>query len=71
MGVVYGETPAVIPEHPHPHAEAPPPHHEHHHGPMHVSEPDAPAGQEAAEADGVVAGETPENLAGPDGERKE
>jgi large subunit ribosomal protein L21 len=70
-GVVYGETPAVIPEHPHPHAEAPHPHHEHTHGPMHVSEPQSPAGQEAAEADGVVAGETPENLAGPDGERKE
>ncbi len=72
MGVVYGETPAVIAEHPHgaPHADAP--HHtEHHHAPMHVTEPDAPAGQEAAEADGVVAGDTPENLAGPDGERKE
>ena len=71
MGVVYGETPTVIPEHPHPHAEVPHPHHEHTHGPMQVTETDNAAGREAAEADGVVAGDTPENLAGPDGERKE
>ena len=69
-GVVYGETPAVLPEHRHaaPSAEAAPPaEHRPHHPPMHVTEPDAPAALEAAEGEGIVEGETPENLA----ERKE
>jgi large subunit ribosomal protein L21 len=72
-GVVYGETPAVLPEHHHtaPTAEAPPPAERHHHPPMHVTEPDNAAGLEAAEGEGVVEGETPENLAAPDAERKE
>lgn len=73
MGVVYGETPAVLPEHHHaaPPAEAPPPAERHHHPPMHVTEPENPAGLEAAEGEGIVEGETPENLASPDAERKE
>jgi large subunit ribosomal protein L21 len=73
-GVVYGETPAVLPEHHHsaPAAEAPPPagHHPHH-PPMHVIEPDNAAGLEAAEGEGIVEGDTPENLASPDAEQKE
>ena len=38
---------------------------------MHVTEPDAPAGLEAAEGEGIVEGYTPENLASPDAERKD
>ena len=73
-GVVYGETPAVLPEHHHaaPSADvAPPAEHPPRHPPMHVTEPDAPAGLEAAEGEGIVEGYTPENLASPDAERKE
>jgi large subunit ribosomal protein L21 len=73
-GVVYGETPAVLPEHHHaaPAAEAPPPAEHHpHHPPMHVTEPDNPAALEAAEGEGIVEGDTPENLASPNAERKE
>jgi len=68
-GVVYGETPAVLPEHHH--AAPPPAEHHPHHPPMHVTEPDNAAGLEAAEGEGVVEGETPENLAAPDAEQKE
>ena len=68
-GVVYGETPTVLPDH---HPAAPPPAEHHaHHPPMHVTEPDNAAGLEAAEGEGVVEGDTPENLAAPDAERKE
>jgi large subunit ribosomal protein L21 len=72
-GVVYGETPAVLPEHHHaaPAAAAPPAAHHPHHPPMHVTEPDNAAALEAAEGEGVVEGETPENLASPEAERKE
>jgi large subunit ribosomal protein L21 len=72
-GVVYGETPTVLPEHHHAAPSADVPHAEHHphHPPMHVTEPDNAAGLEAAEGEGVVEGETPENLAAPDAERKE
>jgi large subunit ribosomal protein L21 len=73
-GVVYGETPAVLPEHHHAapsSAEPPPAEHRPHHPPMHVTEPDNAAALEAAEGEGVVEGETPENLAAPDAERKE
>ena len=73
-GVVYGETPTVVPEHPHaaPVAETPPPADHHpHHPPMHVTEPDNAAGLEAAEGEGIVEGDTPENLAAPDAEQKE
>ena len=73
-GVVYGETPTVLPEHPHaaPVAETPPPADHHpHHPPMHVTEPDNAAGLEAAEGEGIVEGDTPENLAAPEPERKE
>jgi large subunit ribosomal protein L21 len=73
-GVVYGETPAGLPAH-HPaapSAAAPSPaEHRPHHPPMHVTEPDNPAGLEAAEGEGIVEGDTPENLAAPDAERKE
>ena len=70
--VVYGDTPAGLPEHHHaaPAAAAPAQHHPHH-PPMHVTEPDNPAGLEAAEGEGIVEGTTPENLAAPDAERKE
>ncbi len=74
QGVVYGETPAVLPEHHHgtPSAAAPPPAEHHpHHPPMHITEPDNAAALEAAEGEGVVEGDTPENLAAPDAERKE
>jgi large subunit ribosomal protein L21 len=73
-GVVYGETPTVLPEHHHaaPAAETPPPAEHHpHHPPMHVTEPDNAAGLEAAEGEGIVEGDTPENLAAPQAERKE
>jgi large subunit ribosomal protein L21 len=73
-GVVYGETPAVLPEHHHAapsSAEPPPAEHRPHHPPMHVTEPDNAAALEAAEGEGVVEGDTPENLAAPDAERKE
>ena len=72
-GVVYGETPTVLPEHHHaaPAAAAPPAEHHPHHPPMHVTEPDNAAGLEAAEGEGVVEGDTPVNLAAPDAERKE
>jgi large subunit ribosomal protein L21 len=75
MGVVYGETPAVLPDH-HQHSAptaeaAPPAGHHPHHPPMHVTEPDNAAGLEAAEGEGIVEGDTPENLATPDAERKE
>jgi len=69
-GVVYGETPAGRPEH-HPAAPSaaatPPAEHHPHHPPMHVTEPDNPAGLEAAEGEAIVEGDTPE----PDAERKE
>jgi large subunit ribosomal protein L21 len=68
-GVVYGETPAVLPEHHH--AAPPPAEHHPHHPPMHVTEPDNAAGLEAAEGEGVVEGVTPENLAAPDAGQKE
>jgi large subunit ribosomal protein L21 len=68
-GVVYGETPAVLPEHHH--AAPPPAEHHPHHPPMHVTEPDNAAALEAAEGEGVVEGVTPENLAAPDAEQKE
>jgi large subunit ribosomal protein L21 len=68
-GVVYGETPAVLPEHHH--AAPPPAEHHPHHPPMHVTEPDNAAGLEAAEGEGVVEGVTPENLAVPDAGQKE
>ena len=68
-GVVYGETPAVLPEHHH--AAPPPAEHHPHHPPMHVTEPDNAAALEAAEGEGVVEGVTPENLASPDAEQKE
>jgi large subunit ribosomal protein L21 len=68
-GVVYGETPAVLPEHRH--AAPPPAEHHPHHPPMHVTEPDNAAGLEAAEGEGVVEGVTPENLAAPDAGQKE
>ena len=72
-GVVYGETPVALPEHHHTAAsdDAPPPAAHHHHPPIHVTEPDNPAGLEAAEGEGIVEGDTPENLASPDAERKE
>ena len=72
-GVVYGETPAVLPEHHHaaPSAAAAPAEHRPHHPPMHVTEPDNAAALEAAEGEGIVEGDTPENLAAPDDERKE
>jgi hypothetical protein len=73
-GVVYGETPTNLPEHHHaaPDTETPPPAEHHpHHPPMHVTEPDNAAGLEAAEGEGIVEGDTPENLAAPDAERKE
>jgi len=72
-GVVYGETPTVLPDHHHaaPAAAAPPAEHHPHHPPMHVTEPDNAAGLEAAEGEGVVEGDTPVNLAAPDAERKE
>ncbi len=73
-GVVYGETPAVMPDHHHaaPSAAAPAPAEHHpHHPPMDVTEPDNPAGLEAAEGEAIVEGDTPENLAAPDAERKE
>jgi len=60
--VVYGETPAVLPEHHHaaPSAAAPTPvEHHPHHPPMHVTEPDNPAGLEAAEGESIVEGEPP------------
>jgi len=72
--IVYGETPAVLPEHHHeaPSAAAPAPAEHHpHHPPMHVTEPDNPAALEAAEGEAIVEGDTPENLAAPDSERKE
>jgi len=71
-GVVYGETPAGLPEH-HaaPSAAAPRAEHRPHHPPMHVTEPDNPAGLEAAEGESIVEGDTPENQAAPDAERKE
>jgi large subunit ribosomal protein L21 len=68
-GIVYGETPAVLPDH-HP-AAAPAAEHHPHHPPMHVTEPDNAAALEAAEGEGIVEGDTPENLAAPDAERKE
>jgi large subunit ribosomal protein L21 len=73
-GVVYGETPAVLPEHHHaaPSAAAPEQvEHHPHHPPMHVTEPDNAAALEAAEGEGIVEGDTPENLAAPDPEPKE
>jgi large subunit ribosomal protein L21 len=73
-GVVYGETPTNLPEHHHaaPDTETPPPAEHHpHHPPMHVTEPDNAAGLEAAEGEGIVEGDTPENLSAPDAERKE
>jgi large subunit ribosomal protein L21 len=73
-GVVYGETPAVLPEHHHaaPSAAAPGSSEHHpHHPPMDVTEPDNPAALEAAEGEGIVEGDTPENLAAPDPEPKE
>lgn len=73
-GVVYGETPAVLPEHHHAassDAAPPPAEHHPHHPPMHVTEPDNAAALEAAEGEGIVEGDTPENLAAPDAERKE
>jgi large subunit ribosomal protein L21 len=72
-GVVYGETPAVLPDH-HPTAPSaatPAAEHHPHHPPMHVTEPDNAAALEAAEGEGIVEGDTPENLAAPDAERKE
>ncbi len=68
QGVVYGETPAGLPEH-HaaPTAAAPRAEHRPHHPPMHVTEPDNPAGLEAAEGEAIVEGDTPE----PGAERKE
>jgi large subunit ribosomal protein L21 len=72
-GVVYGATPAALPEHQHAAPSAAPPAAEHrpHHPPMHVTEPDNAAALEAAEGEGIVEGDTPENLAAPDAERKE
>lgn len=72
-GLVYGETPAGLPEHhaaqsaatPHPAAHRP------HHPPMHVTEPDNPAGLEAAEGEAIVEGGAPESPASSDAERKE
>lgn len=69
-GVVYGETPAGLPEHHSAARSAAPPspaQHHPHHPPMHVTEPDNPAGLEAAEGESIVEGDTPAT----DAERKE
>jgi large subunit ribosomal protein L21 len=61
--IVYGETPAVLPDHhqaaPSAAAPAPAEHHPHH-PPLHVTEPDNPAALEAAEGEAIVEGDTPE-----------
>jgi large subunit ribosomal protein L21 len=70
--VVYGDTPAGLPEHRHTApAAAAPTEHRPHHPPMHVTEPDNAAALEAAEGEAIVEGDTPESPAQSDAERKE